>query len=412
MNLKYSFKSAFEALKANKSRSVLTILGIVIGITAIILIMAIGQGGQNLILNQVEGMGSQTIALQPGREPKGISDMASLFSDSLKEKDYEALKKKSNAPSVTEVMPEVVAVVTLSYEGETKQTSVIGASEILAEILDIYPSEGSFFTDEDINSRASVVVIGSEVKEDLFGLSQAVGQKIRIKNRDFRVIGVFPQKGQVSMFNMDEMAVIPHTTAQKYITGTNYYNEIILKAASESVVSQAVKEIEATMRESHNITDPEKDDFHVHTQADIIESVSIITDVLTALLLSVAAISLIVGGIGIMNIMLVSVTERTREIGLRKAVGATQRDILIQFLLESVLLTAIGGVIGILAGAVFAFLISLILSKILGLNWAFNFPLSAAMVGLVVSALVGLIFGIYPAKRAAAKSPIEALRYE
>jgi len=412
MNLKYSFKSAFEALRANKSRSVLTILGIVIGITAIILIMAIGQGGQDLILNQVEGMGSQTISIQPGREPKGISDMASLFSDSLKEKDYEALKKKSNVPSVIEVMPEVIAVVTFSYEGETKQTSVIGASEILAEILDIYPSEGSFFTDEDINSRASVVVIGSEIKEDLFGLSQAIGQKIRIKNRDFRVVGVFPQKGQVSMFNMDEMAVIPHTTAQKYITGTNYYNEIILKVASESVVSQAIKEIEATMRESHNITDPEKDDFHVHTQADIIESVSIVTDVLTALLLSVAAISLIVGGIGIMNIMLVSVTERTREIGLRKAVGATQRDILVQFLLESVLLTAIGGVIGILAGAVFAFLISLILSKLLNLSWAFNFPLSAAMAGLVVSALVGLIFGIYPAKRAAAKSPIEALRYE
>jgi len=412
MNLKYSFKTSFEALRANKSRSVLTILGIVIGITAIILIMAIGQGGQDLILNQIKGMGATTLAIQPGREPEGFSDMASLFSDSLKEKDYLALKKKSNVPSVIEVMPEVVANATLSFEGETKQVSVIGASEILAEIMDIYPSEGSFFTEEDITARNSVVVIGSEVKEDLFGFSEAVGQKIKIKNRDFRVIGVFPQTGQVSMFNMDDMVVVPHTTAQKYLTGTNYYNEIILKAVSESAVPQAVREIEATMRESHNITDPSKDDFQVHTQADLVERVSVITNILTALLLSVATISLVVGGIGIMNIMLVSVTERTREIGLRKAVGAAQKDIMTQFLLESVLLTAIGGVIGIIAGAILAFLVSLILSQVLNLNWGFSFPISAAMAGLLVAALVGLIFGIYPAKKAATKNPIEALRYE
>ena len=374
--------------------------------------MAIGQGGQDLILNQIKGMGATTLAIQPGREPEGFSDMASLFSDSLKEKDYLALKKKSNVPSVIEVMPEVVANATLSFEGETKQVSVIGASEILAEIMDIYPSEGSFFTEEDITARNSVVVIGSEVKEDLFGFSEAVGQKIKIKNRDFRVIGVFPQTGQVSMFNMDDMVVVPHTTAQKYLTGTNYYNEIILKAVSESAVPQAVREIEATMRESHNITDPSKDDFQVHTQADLVERVSVITNILTALLLSVATISLVVGGIGIMNIMLVSVTERTREIGLRKAVGAAQKDIMTQFLLESVLLTAIGGVIGIIAGAILAFLVSLILSQVLNLNWGFSFPISAAMAGLLVAALVGLIFGIYPAKKAATKNPIEALRYE
>ncbi|MBU4350948.1 ABC transporter permease [Candidatus Parcubacteria bacterium] len=412
MNLKYSLKTSFEALRANKSRSVLTILGIVIGITAIILIMSIGQGGQDLILSQIQGMGATTLAVQPGREPKGFSDMASLFSDSLKEKDYLALKKKSNVPSVVEVMPEVITSATLSFEGETKQVSVIGASEVLAEILNIYPSEGSFFTEEDIIARNSVVVIGSEVREDLFGFSEAVGQKIRIKNRDFRVVGVFPQKGQVSMFNMDSMAVVPHTTAQKYLTGTNYYNEIILKAVSEAAVPQAVREIEATLRESHNITDPSKDDFQIHTQADLVERVSTITNILTALLLSIATISLIVGGIGIMNIMLVSVTERTREIGLRKAVGATQKDILTQFLLESVLLTGIGGVIGIIAGAILAFLISLILSQVLKLNWAFSFPVSAAIAGLLVAGLVGLIFGIYPAKKAAAKDPIEALRYE
>ncbi len=412
MTLKYNLKTALNGLKANKSRSVLTILGIVIGIMAIIIIMAIGQGGQDLILNQVRGMGANTLVIQPGREPKGISDITSLFSDSLKEKDFEALKNKNNAPSIIDAMPEVISSAFLSYEGETKQTSVIGASELLCEILDVYPSEGSFFTEEDINSRASVVVIGSEIKKDLFGLSEAVGAKIKIKNRDFKVVGVFPQKGQVSMFNMDEMAIIPYTTAQKYITGTNYYHEIVMKAVSEDLVSQAVAEVISTMRESHNITDPEKDDFHVHTQADLVQRIGVITDVMTALLLSVATISLIVGGIGIMNIMLVSVTERTREIGLRKAVGATEKDILRQFLLEAVLLTAIGGVIGIIAGAVFSWLVSFVLSKVLNLNWAFAFPLSAALAGLVVSALVGLGFGLYPAKRAAVKNPIEALRYE
>ncbi|MDP3093511.1 MAG: ABC transporter permease [bacterium] len=412
MTFKYSFITALNGLRANKSRSALTILGIVIGITAIILIMAIGQGGQDLILNQIRGMGSATIVIQPGREPKGPSDFASFFSDSLKERDFKALKDKNNVPSVAEVMPEVMTTATFSYQGETKQATVIGASDLLADILDIYPTEGAFFTEEDINARASLVVIGSEIKKDLFGMSEAVGQKLRIKNRDFKVVGVLPARGQASMLNLDEMAVIPYTTAQEYLLGTSYYHEIALKAVSEEAVPRAVEEIKATMREMHNITDFEKDDFHVHTQADLVQRVSVVTDVLTALLLSVATISLIVGGIGIMNIMLVSVTERTREIGLRKAVGATEKDILRQFLLEAVLLTAIGGIIGILAGAVFSFLVSLVLSKVVGLDWSFTFPLSAALAGLIVSAVVGLAFGLYPAKRAAAKNPIEALRYE
>ena len=412
MTLKYNLKTALNGLKANKSRSVLTILGIVIGIMAIIIIMAIGQGGQDLILNQVRGMGANTLVIQPGREPKGISDITSLFSDSLKEKDFEALKNKNNAPSIIDAMPEVISSAFLSYEGETKQTSVIGASELLCEILDVYPSEGSFFTEEDINSRASVVVIGSEIKKDLFGLSEAVGAKIKIKNRDFKVVGVFPQKGQVSMFNMDEMAIIPYTTAQKYITGTNYYHEIVMKAVSEDLVSQAVAEVISTMRESHNITDPEKDDFHVHTQADLVQRIGVITDVMTALLLSVATISLIVGGIGIMNIMLVSVTERTREIGLRKAVGAGKNDILIQFLLEAVLLTLTGGILGIASGALLSFGASLIFGYFLKASWGFLLPLNAIALGVGVSVMIGLIFGIYPARKAAWLSPIEALRYE
>jgi putative ABC transport system permease protein len=412
MTLKHSFITAFNGLKANKSRSALTILGIVIGVTSIILIMAIGQGGQNLILEQIRGLGSQTISIQPGREATGLSDFGSLFSDSLKERDFQALNKKSNAPHVAEVMPEVLSSAVLSYQGEAKQATIVGVSSFLVDIMDVYPEEGNFFTEEDVESRSAVVVIGSEVRKTLFGLSEAVGQKVRIKNKDFRVIGVFKPKGQVSMLSLDELAVVPFTTAQEYLLGINYYNEIAVRATSEADVPLAVEEIKATLREQHNIVDPAKDDFHVHTQADIVQRVSVVTSVMTALLLSVAAISLVVGGIGIMNIMLVSVTERTREIGLRKAIGATRRDILFQFLLESVLLTAVGGVVGVLCGAFLSLLTSFALSRMVSSGWGFSFPFSAAIVGIAVSSLVGLTFGLYPARRAAAKTPIESLRYE
>jgi putative ABC transport system permease protein len=196
------------------------------------------------------------------------------------------------------------------------------------------------------------------------------------------------------------------------LLGTDYYNEILEQAETEEMVPQVVRDIEATLRESHNIDDPDKDDFHVVTQQEAADMVKTITGVLTLLLMSVAAISLLVGGIGIMNIMLVSVTERTREIGLRKAIGATNKDIITQFLMEAVLLTALGGVIGILCGGGMSFLISLVLSKAVGLNWVFVFPVSAAIVGLIVASFVGLVFGLYPARQAAKKSPMEALRYE
>lgn len=412
MKLKQSFKTALNGLKANKSRSALTILGIVIGITSIILIMAIGAGAQNLILDQIRGMGSQTIMIHPGGEPTSISDIASLLSDTLKEKDAQALRNKNNAPHIAEVMPEIVTSTAISAGNEAKQATIMGVSDVLTSILDIYPEQGDFFTKEDVDGLASVVVIGNDIKKTLFGESDAIGQKVRIKNRSFRVIGVFKPKGQVGGFSLDDMAAVPYTTAQKYLMGIDYYQEIVVSATSEEDVPAAVEEIKATLRETHNIDDPSKDDFNINTQADIIGRIGIVTGVLTALLLSVATISLVVGGIGIMNIMLVSVTERTREIGLRKAIGATRRDILVQFLLEAVLLTAIGGVIGIASGALLAFFISMILSATVSTGWQFSFPISAAIVGLLVSSLVGFIFGLYPARRAAEKTPIEALRYE
>jgi len=258
-----------------------------------------------------------------------------------------------------------------------------------------------------------VVIIGSKVREELFEPGETIlGQKIRVKNHTLRIIGILPNKGQFSFISFDDALIMPYTTAQQYIFGIKYFNRLVIETDTEANIAATVVDIEATLRNNHNITDPDKDDFFVETQAQAMEMVSTITNALTLFLAAVAAISLVVGGVGIMNIMLVSVTERTREIGLRKAVGATNRSILTQFLLESVMLTSIGGVVGIVLGTGLSFVISLILSKFVGLDWAFSFPIMAVFLGLGVSGAVGLVFGIYPARQAARKSPMEALRYE
>ncbi|MCP6720256.1 MAG: ABC transporter permease [Patescibacteria group bacterium] len=418
MLIKYSVKTALTGLITNKSRSILTILGIVIAIAAIVLIVSIGQGAKDLILQQIQGLGSKTIVVIPGREPEGPSDFVNVFLDSLKEKDYKLLKNKNNVPGAEDIMPLVISSVKLSYFDETYQATILGGGDdeinnLMARIFDIFPDRGSFFTPQDVSSRASVIVIGDNVREELFGESiNPLGEKIKINGRNFRVIGILPSKGQVSFFNFDDMVLAPYTTAQQYILGRKYFDRIIVVAKSEKVIARTVSDIEITLRSSHGITDPDKDDFFVETQADLVERVGFITNILTLFLVTIAAISLLVGGIGIMNIMLVSVTERTKEIGLRKAVGATNKDILRQFLLESVLLTAIGGIVGIALGVALSFVVSLILTYSLGLNWEFTFPLSAAALGLGVSAAVGLVFGIYPARQAAKKTPIDALRYE
>ncbi len=412
MNLNYSLKTAITGLKTNKSRSVLTILGIVIGIAAIILISSLGAGAQALIIGQLQGMGTKTITILPGRQPKSLMDATQIFSDSLVNKDLDALKKKTNVPHLAKIMPIVFGADSVSAGSESYRLTIFGASDSVAKIFDIYPDKGEFFTEEDVRSKADVVVIGSKVKKELFGSSEAIGRKIRIKGKSFRVIGILPERGQSSMQNFDESAIVPYTTAQQYIFGIKYFHRLIIEADADKNVSQTVRDIEITLRNSHDITDSEKDDFHAETSTDIVARLGIITNVLTMFLVSVAAISLIVGGIGIMNIMLVSVTERTREIGLRKALGATEENILLQFLLESIALTGTGGVFGIGLGAVLSFFVSFILGRVVSMNWQFAFPLSSAIIGLAVSALIGLVFGLYPARKAAKKSPIDALRYE
>jgi len=404
-------KTALNGILRNKVRSSLTILGVVIGITSIMMVMSLGEGAQNLILGQIQSMGAKTIVVEPGREPTGPASFAQMMGDSLTHKDLDALKNKFNVPYAVNIEPLNVSGGVASYRNETYQASIFGSSGLIQDMYDMKLQDGRFIDDYDIQNKSYVTVIGSKVKEELFGSDEAVGQKIKLKGINFKVIGVLSKKGQ-GFINFDEVIVVPWSVAQQYIFGIKYFHHIIIEADTEKNVNSTVRDVVATLRNSHDITDPDKDDFRVTTQEGAKEQVETILNIFTLFLAAIAAISLVVGGVGIMNIMLVSVTERTREIGLRKALGATGEDIMTQFLLEAVMLTALGGIIGIILGTGLSFVASFILSNYAGLEWAFSFPVTAALVGIGVSAAVGLVFGLYPARQASLKSPIEALRYE
>jgi len=412
MHTGHLFKTAVVGLKTHKSRSLLTILGIVIGITSIIMVMSLGKGAQNLILGQIQSVGSKIIGVAPGRHPTGLADSLSTFTDSLKKRDLEALQNKGNVPHAGEIMPIVFGSESVTYGNEIYVPTIFGGTGMMFRIYNVHPNQGRIFTEQEVLGYSEVAVIGWEIKDKLFGSDDALGQKVKIKGRNLRVVGVLPKTGQVSFLNFDKVVFVPYTTAQQYIFGFKHFNRFVVEADKEENVEATVKDVERTLRNSHNITDPDKDDFFVETQADALEMVSTITNALTVFLAAIAAISLVVGGIGIMNIMLVSVTERTHEIGLRKALGATNNNILSQFLLEAVILTGVGGAIGIGLGGGLSFLVSAILTKFYGLEWDFFLPLSAILLGMGVSSAIGLIFGIYPARQAAKKDPIEALRYE
>lgn len=348
MNLYSTFRTALRALRSNIGRSLLTILGIVIGIVAIVLVVSLGQGARELVLGQIQSIGGNILVVRPGRPPEGPSGFAeTILADSIRERDVEALRRSDNAPGVASVNPALLVSGAMTYQDQLYRPMAFGwTAEAMVDFFNIFPAEGDYFTPDDIQRRAKVVVLGSRVRQELFGDSQALGEFVKIRGQSLRVVGVLPPVGQISLFNADELALIPYSTAQKDLLGINHYHELMIRVKDWVDPNEVAEDIRATLRDLHGIDDPKKDDFFVLTQQDIVARVSTVTRTLTIFLVAIASIALVVGGVGIMNIMLVSVIERTREIGLRKAVGATNQDIQRQFLLEAVLLTGSGGVIG------------------------------------------------------------------
>jgi len=415
MRLKDSILSAQTTLKHGKTRSLLTMLGIVIGISSVIILMSIGQSAQDYILGQVQGLGSNLVIVIPGGTNNGrLSSPAAaqgIIITSLKQIDVDAL---SRDPSIDAVTEEVRGQASVVFQDNDVTVSFEGVPANFFEVRNFEVAQGHAFTDDDVQSFNHVAVIGSELAKTLFGPnSNAIGQFIRVKNLSFRIVGVLAVKGTGAFgIDQDNLVIVPISVGQKQMLGTDYFTDIISQVNDNYTVEFAKSRVRSILEQNHGITDPNKDDFTIQTQQDVLSLLGNITNILTLFLTAIASISLIVGGIGIMNIMLVSVIERTREIGLRKAVGATDRDILQQFLIEAILLTFVGGVIGIAVGAFFVTAIWFILTHFTTIAWTFAFPISAVIIAVMVSSITGVAFGIYPARQAARKSPIEALRYE
>jgi putative ABC transport system permease protein len=406
-------RMAATGLTTHRSRSLLTILGIVIGIGAIIVVVALGESGKRLIIGEIQNMGPRNIFIVPGKASMDIANAgATLFTDSLRVKDLEDLEKKANVPDAVSVTPIVFGNITSTYGNESYIGMVMGSTPNIVRLFNLTVAQGAFFPEESVTQKEAVVVIGKKVADELFHIQDPIGQKIKIKDKNYRVIGVFGQKGQGSFVNFDEAVVAPYTVVQQYILGVKHFQRMVVEVNDETNIKNAARDIGTLLRNNHDIDDPSKDDFSIMTQDDIAQTINTVTNILTIVLSSVAAISLVVGGVGIMNIMLVSVMERTREIGLRKALGATDRNILNQFLSEAVMLTVSGGVIGVIIGAGIGIVLALLIKYIYGIAFTFTFPVGGAVTGLIVATVVGFIFGIIPARQASKKSPMEALRYE
>ncbi len=401
-------EETYISLSANKARSGLTILGIVIGISSVIAMVAIGQGTQNSIQDSIQSIGSNLITVTPGAQRNtgsGGVNSARGTARSLALEDADALVQ--NISLIKAVAPELSGRYQITSKGTNTNTSVVGVTATYPIVRNVEIDEGIFITDQNMQSLSKVVVLGPTVRDDLFGEDgNALGQAVKINKIEFKVIGITQTKGGGGFGSQDDMVFIPLTTAQRFLAGDNYVSTISIQAQDANSMADLQQEITDLLLQRHHISDPAAADFSIMNQNDIIETASSVMNTLTALLAAIAGISLLVGGIGIMNMMLTTVTERTREIGLRKAIGAKKKDISLQFLVEAVALTFVGGLLGIILGWLIALVLSL--SGIVQAQVSFL----SVILAFGVSAAIGIIFGYYPANRAAKLNPIEALRYE
>ncbi len=406
MIVKDILKETFWSLSANKVRSGLTILGIVIGIASVITMVSIGQGAQKTIESSIQAIGSNLIIITPGAQRTGQVSGGQGSSQTLTVADADMII--AEVPNIKAVAPEVSRRYQLNAKGNNTNTQVIGTVPAYLGARNISIESGTFVTEQQIKSSAKVVVLGPTVRDDIFGVGvNPIGQTIRIKNVDFEIIGVALAKGGSGFTNPDNSVYVPLTSAQHFLSGDTFVTSISVAANDQNSMAAVQQQILEFLLRSHNITDPTQADFTLMNQTDIIATASSITGTFTMLLSSIAGISLLVGGLGIMNMMLTTVTERTREIGLRKAVGIKKIYINLQFLAEAIALTFLGGFIGVILG----WLASLAVSKFVP-QLSTVVSLSSVLLAFGVSAAVGIIFGFYPARRAANLSPMEALRYE
>lgn len=398
-------KETIWSLSGNKARSGLTILGIVIGIASVITMISIGQGAQSSIESNIQSIGSNLIVVSPGAQRGGQISAGRGSAQTLTIEDYNAIK--TEVPNVSGAAPEVSRRYQVTAKGNNTNTQVIGTVPEYLTIRNLKVDFGSFTTDQQIRGSAKVATLGPSARDDLFGAGvNPVGQSVRINNIEFRVVGITQSKGGTGFNNPDDAIYVPYTTAQNYLAGNNYLSSISVAATSQDAMSAVQQQINDLLLKRHKIDDPDSADFNLTNQADVINTISSVSNTMTILLSSIAGISLLVGGIGIMNMMLTTVTERTREIGLRKAVGIRKIYINLQFLAEAVVLTFLGGAVGIVLG----WIASSALSSFFSLTTQISS--FAILLAFGVSAGVGIIFGFYPARRAANLSPIEALRYE
>ncbi len=401
------FEETYFAISANKVRSGLTILGIVIGIGSVVAMISIGQGAKVSIEKNIQSIGSNLIMVTPSFQ-RGVGMQVSSgrgSAQTLTQDDADAIQNETSL--IQAVAPQTSRRYQVTAKGTNTNTSVIGTVSSYVQIRNIEIDSGSFISDQDNESLSRVAVLGPTTRDDLFSENaEAVGQKIRINKIDFTVIGVTASKGGTGFGSQDDRVFIPLSTAQRFLTGADYVSEIDVQAQSQDSMATVQQQVTDILLSRHNISDPQLADFQVLNQADIIETASSVANTLSILLGAIAGISLVVGGIGIMNMMLTTVTERTREIGLRKAIGAKNKDITLQFLSEATTLTFLGGIVGVILG----WIASLAIAKFSGISTSIS--MFSVLLAFGVSAVIGIGFGYYPARRAAKLNPIEALRYE